>query len=146
MADAIFKQCLDAVQSEIQGLSLSDVNNSNIVVRKLPWNRNVSKPGIFIYPIPETIFQSTNASDDVGYGVMVILVQASNQNLTSNISRLLTWRRLISSHFRFQRLSGVSVVYQCLVDSQVVFSPGDFLKQFDVSAILVRCMARELRS
>jgi len=145
MPDAVFKQCLDATKTQIEGLTLSGVANADIVVQKLPWDRNVTKPGIFIYPVPETLAQATNASDDVGYGVMVVMVQASNQNLTSNVNRLLTWRQQISRHFRFQRLTGVSEVFQCLVIPQPVFSPGDFLNQFDVSALLIRCMSRESR-
>lgn len=145
MADAVFKQCLDAVTTQIKILSLSGVSNDSIVVQKLPWDRNVTKPGVFIYPVPETLVQATNASDDVGYGVMVVMVQASNQNLTSNVSRLLTWRQQISRHFRFQRLTGVSEIFQCLIVPQLVFSPGDFLNQFDVSALLIRCMSRESR-
>ena len=145
MADAIFKQCLDATTTQIKSLSLSGVSNDNIVVKKLPWDRNVSKPGIFIHPVRETLRQATNASDDVGYGIQVVMVQAANQDLTSNFNRILMWRQQISRHFRYQRLPGVSEVHQCIVIPQDVISPGAFANQFDVSVLLIRCMCDEPR-
>ena len=145
MADAIFKQCLDAVKTQIEGLSLSGIADNSIVVRKLPWDRNVVKPGVFNHPERETLQQATNASDYVGYGIMVVMIQVANQDLTSNLNRILTWRQQISRHFRFQRLTGVSEIFQCLVIPQEVFSPGSFAGQYDVSVLLVRCMSNESR-
>ena len=145
ITDAVFKQCLDAIQTQIKTLGLSGVSNDNIVVKKLPWDHNVSKPGVFIHPIRETLRQATNASDDVGYGIQVVMVQAANQDLTSNFNRILMWRQQISRHFRYQRLPGVSEVHQCIVIPQDVISPGAFANQFDVSVLLIRCMCDEPR-
>jgi len=145
ITDSIFEQCLDAIQSEIRSLGLADISNDDIVVRKLPWNRDITEPGIIVYPIPEPTLQATNETDDISYGAMVVMAQESNQDLESNMNRMLTWRESISKKFRFQPLSGVSEVHQCVVEPQAVFSLGDFQNQYDVGALLIRCISRESR-
>ena len=143
--DPIWGECLDAVQTVIQGLSMSGLESSDIVVRKLPWNREAITEGVFIHPVTERYGRGTNARDDVEYGVMVTMIKSSNQNLTGNMDAFLLWRQQISAALR--RIDsqdfGVSEVYHHTVEPAAVYLPEAFAKNYDVGALLVRCFSRE---
>lgn len=147
MADPLFRQCLDAVQTVIQDLDLSGISDSDIRVQKLPWQRTQVEPGIFITPITEKLDPraGTNARDDIGYGVQVVIVQKSNQSQTDNLTTELTWRQRIRRSFHNKRLSGVTEVNICYVEPGAVVLPSLFEEMYDVQSLIIRCMSRELR-
>lgn len=138
---SIAYQCLTAVKTAIESLALA--GDPPIVIQKQPWNRGSLQEGIFLSPLPETISPATNCEDDVGYGVMVVLICASNQDLTGNLDQMLTWRESISQGLRNQTLAGVPEVYNTRVEPSSVFWPEGFEQQYDVGALVVRCVARE---
>ena len=141
---AILKDCLDAVRTMILGLSLADLTSANVVVRKLPWNREPLDEGVFIHPVPERYGQGTNLRDDVGYGVMVTMIRKSNQNLTSNMNAFAVWRQSISNALRRGSSTfGVAEVYNLTIEPAAVYLPEAFAKNYDVGAVLVRCFSRE---
>ena len=141
---SIWAKCLDAVQVVIRGLELTGLESADVVVRKLPWNRQPLDDGVFIHPVVERYGQGTNAREDVGYGVMVTMVRASNQNLTSNLDAFLLWRQLISAALRHKPSTlAVTGVYDVIIEPAAVYLPDAFLKNYDVGAILVRCLSRE---
>jgi hypothetical protein len=142
-ADSIFLQCVIAVRDTIRALGLAGIDAANIVWRKHPWNVGEITAGIFVTPPSETLAPVSNLRDDVGYGVQVTMVQASNQALTTNAGRLLLWREQIRKAFSEKRLTGVSSVYRCKVEPASVFWPEGFRLQYDVGALLIRCYSRE---
>lgn len=142
--DAVFKQCLDAVGAVIQGLVLTGISNTDVYVRKLPWNRNAVTPGIFITPKTETTIERANQTDDFGYGVQVTVVQKSNQNLTANLGAELLWRQQIRNAFIEQRLTAVEEVYSVTYEPGSVILPEGFAAMYDVQAMIFRCKTREL--
>ena len=142
--EAVWKECLDATRDMIIGLSISGLDSDSVVVRKLPWNREPLSEGVFIHPVTERYGKGTNVRDDIGYGVQVTMIKASNQNLTSNLNTVLTWRRTISSALRRGVSTfGVAEVYNLTIEPAAVYLPEAFLKNYDVGAVLVRCHSRE---
>lgn len=149
--DALFKQCLDAVLARLQGMTFSGINSSNFFLRKLPWNRKVSasegKPATFITPVPEkqSAREGTNNCDDIGYGVAIVVVSVSNEDLVNNLGRNTLWRQQINKAFRNQRLPGVVGNYRCEVEPGSVFNPSFFGANYDVFSLTIRCWCRETR-
>jgi hypothetical protein len=146
-SEAVFYQCLTAVQSVIQSLSLSGVSATDIKVWKTPWVARLNQlPGIVITPVPEKITPATNQKDDVEYGVSVAMARVSNQSQTDGMATVLKWREQISRALRYKPLTGVSEVYTVRVEPGQVFWEPAFQAQHDVGALTIRCVAREPRS
>ncbi len=143
MSDAVFYACLVAVRDTIRGLDLADVPDAQIVWQKHPLNMESLTSGVFVTPVPETITPATNRKDDVGYGVQVTMVQASNQDLTANTDRFLLWREKIRKAFQERPLAGVASVYRCKIEPASVFWALGFQQQHDIGALVVRCYSRE---
>lgn len=143
--ESVWERCLAAVAAKLQALSLAGIAPSSIVVRKLPWNRNQIKPGLFVTPTQETLSPATNLRDDVGYGVQLTLVCASNQDLSANLSTELAWREQVSRAFRESALAEVDEVYTVRIEPGPIIDPASFAAQYDVQTLVVRCVAREAR-
>lgn len=143
MADAVFYACLVAVRDTIIALHLDGVADTQIVWQKHPLNMAGITEGVFVSPVSETIAPATNRKDEIGYGVQVTMVQASNQDLTANANRFLLWREQIRQAFHERPLSGVDTVYRCRIEPASVFWPEGFRNQFDIGALVVRCFSRE---
>jgi hypothetical protein len=149
--DAVLEQCLEAVKARIQGLSLSGIVNSSVVIHKSPTDRNVTKPAVVIGPGgAETVeFGPTNSRDDVGYPIFVAILAADNQNQTSDRGTYLLWREKIRRAFHNQRLPGVSQDgvsdILCGVETRDIVAPDWFQAMVFVSAMVIRCRFREPR-
>lgn len=147
MPTAIFTNILAAVQSTIIGLSLDEIDSADIHIRKQPWHRDLALPGVLITPLEEVLPTAggTNARNDIGYGVRVSLVQAGNQSPTANLDRLLSWREQIVRAFHARRLAGVAASVVCRIEPGPVVEPAAAERQYDVSALVIRCFTREAR-
>jgi len=140
--DPVAIRCLDAVAAGIQGLGLS--GSPTVVKQKFPWNAGAISPGIFLSLVPESVTPATNKADDIGYGVMVTMIRASNHNLTiADGKTALGWREAISAAFRSKPLAGVSEVYTVRCEPTSVFWAEGFKEQYDVSALVLRCVCRK---
>jgi hypothetical protein len=146
---SIFEKCLDAVLAKIQALPLTGIDPLNWHKRKFPWNRATLQPGGFVTPMNDRWVPATNESDDVEYPIQVTVVRASNQDLELNLSSHLLWREQIRHALLpragFPALAGVSEVINVIVEPGPVFDSGAFANQYDVGALIVRCIARERR-
>ena len=145
---AVLEQCLLAVQSRIQGLSLSGIANGSVIVQKVPSDRNVTRPGVLIGPVGAeavSLPAGSNLRDDIGYPVYVGLVAADDQDQSVNRARNLLWREKIRRAFHAQRLPGVALVFTCGVETRDIVAPDWFASMRFVSAMVVRCFAREPR-
>lgn len=145
----LYQQVLDAVADKIGALSLAGLPSAEIFVRKLPWNKNNTEPGIHVTPTRETVDRVTTSHDDFGYGVQVTIVQPSNQNLTKNLETELDWRRSLIQAFQPTSvqlpLAGVGEVFDVRIEPGPVIDPSTFLLQYDVQAVLLRFFTREVR-
>lgn len=103
---AKLESILTTVQTQIQALNLSGIADADIVVRSVPFNKDLTTfPHIVIAPFGNEEEQpGTNASDDIGYPVSVCVV--SNPSLAeTNRGTYLQWRESIRKEFINQRLS-----------------------------------------
>lgn len=144
-----YQQILDAVADQIGALSLAGLPSAEVFVRKLPWNKNNTEPGIHVTPTRETIDRVTTSHDDFGYGVQVTIVQPSNQHLTKNLETELDWRRSLIQAFQPTHLqlplAGVAGVFDVRIEPGPVIDPSTFLLQYDAQAVLLRFFTREVR-
>ena len=126
-----------------------EILTANFYKRKLPWDVGVNLPGLFMAPVPELEDKDkgTNASDDVGYGVQITIVQASNRDLEANADRLYYWREEAMDTFRSKRLAGTGDANIHLVDIETrpVIDPASFARQIDATAFVLRCWTRKMR-
>ena len=141
---AVAYDCLTALQTQIRALGI--VEDADVRVQKLPWNRLAVSTGIFITPLAETVGPGTNVNDEVTYSFQITMIQASNQSLTSDFAEFTNWREEISQTLRQNALSGVASVYTVRVEPMAVYLPEAFAKMYDVGALTVQCVSREPNS
>lgn len=157
--DAILAQCLDAVQTRIQGLVLADILVANIITRFLPVEKGIGSgeviafPAIVIAPPPDSsllmpINDGVNVRDDVQYPVMVGIVDALTTDddvLTKNKNRNYLWQQQILKAFRNQRLPGVPDVYTTIVEAAQITNDQAFRRGRYLSFAIFRFINREAR-
>lgn len=123
MATSPQKIILDAVQTGIRSLNLTDIVSANVsdptwIPRALSDVELASLPKILICPWDRLNFPGImNNEDDIGVPVVVVFIAAQNQNNTANMDRNMLWVWRVLSHFRYQTLAGVPVdlcVYNCV--------------------------------
>lgn len=146
---------LTQVKNCIQALTLNGLDVANVVVKKVPWatkvfgtDRDLSYPGIMVCPMGVESMSATagtNASDDVGYPVLVAIVDADNDDLDSDLENYLKWRETIMRAFRNQRLPGVLGIFTCVVEPGQIVQPEAFLRNVWHSAFTLRFFSRETR-
>ena len=149
---SVHYRCATAIQALIQSLGLTSIDSANIIVRKLDSDRGVddgtySLPMIVVSTIGlEQNQPATNERDDVGYPVMVTILAADNQDLSTNHDKYLRWREQIARAFRNQNLSAVPEIYTARIEPGPIVSPTAFWDRNTFhSALVVRCMSREVR-
>jgi len=160
-AQAIAYQCLAAAQARIQSLSLPNLDNANVIVRKLPIDRYLGPgqptglPAILLTPVTEQMppLEGVNAKDDVTYGVLCTIVDADNQEptLSANLPQYTLWRQSIARAFRNQRLYGVTSpdgsnpIINAFVEPADQLIPAAWTANLYASAMLLRFVSREAR-
>lgn len=151
---SVHYQCLTAVQTTIQGLDLTGIDDTAILVKKLPLARVIetealSLPVILITPTQAVIDPSAgnNVFDDIGYGVLVSILYADNQESTceANLDTVMLAKETISKAFRQQRLTGVSESIQCRIEERETFSASAYRENLLVSSLVIRAICRETR-
>ena len=154
VGDAVHMKCIEQVQDQIRDLDLTDVSDANVVVQKLPWvhpseANDVTKFPRVIVSGPGTETQNATAGtvtkDELGYPVVVSLIQKSNRDQTSNHDRLLLWREKVNREFRQRALPNVSEVFTCRVEPAQIIHPEAFRRGVDHSALVLRFFTREAR-
>lgn len=110
----VWRDILEAVQTTIQALNLSGVNDANVVIRTVATERGLTFPAVVIAPQRATINPRAGVlgSDDVQYGVLVAFLAADNQS-TDNTELYTDWATAIMKAFVNKRLTGVASVYTC---------------------------------
>lgn len=153
--ESVHYQCMTAVQARIRALSLTGIVNASVVVKKLPHSKiwqasdGIALPAVIITPQREQMppRAGVTAKDDIGYGVLVTIVDSDNQErtLAANHNKYLVWRQKIAKAFRNQRLSGVSEIIIGVIEPGDPVVPTAWLAQLFASALLLRFTSREGR-
>lgn len=144
--DAVHQQCLDAIEAVVDALALTGING--VEQQKTPDEMRIrcDMPAVIITPYgrPETMQGGTNQQDDLGYPVYIVFMMRDPDDQSTQ-ARTLLWRQQVSRAIRNQRLAGVSEVHHCVIepDPVLTMNPADY--SLIASAMLVRCVARELR-
>jgi hypothetical protein len=146
---------LEAVQTAIQGLSLSGVSSANVVLLKVATDQapdlpGVKFPAILIAPFgAETLTPTagTNLRDDIEYPVLVAIVVADNRSQTTGFETYLGWRQSIRRkfHHKTEAFSGVSSVFNSVVTPLAVVDAPAWVRNSFVSGLVVRVSSREVR-
>lgn len=140
---------LDAVVARIKATigtastATHKLSDNNIVLARHALDRAVHADGsCIVTPVQETIASPTNVSYDIGYSCLVTVKQNGNQEISSNMDKLLYWRQMLIDLFHERRLSGASFVHLCKVEPRAVFDPGAWSANQDATLILVRGLTR----
>lgn len=120
------------------------VADAKFFIRKFPWDTNADHPGCFLCPAPERIVQSTNATDDWGYGVQVFLTNASNRSLTNDHDRLHYLRERAIGEFLCKRIGSIPSIF-VTVEPLGIIDPSAFAANFDMTTFVLRCTKRKTR-
>lgn len=146
MADSEFLAILKEVAADIEAASLTSWVAGRCYVRKFPTERDAEFPCIFVFPQPERIEVFTNNSYKKGYGVGIACCGRSNNTLAINADAdlLLSWRDTLLDRYADHGSDTLTAngVFQTIVEPQTPIIPQAFKKNFDASALLLRCWVK----
>jgi hypothetical protein len=131
------------------------VASASVLVRKVPWDRDVGTGKTFAFPIIQVSphgqeqmnpAAGTNLKDDVGYGVLVSVMDLDNQSQSNLRERRLRWREAMIRTFRHARLPGITEVFDCVIEPNVIVHAPNWLDHnLWTSFFVLRFIARETR-
>lgn len=150
---AVLTTILNAVQSQIIGMSLTGMTDANVLRMKVPVNRAQDLPRDNPYPCiliapygAEEPVDGTNESDDIKYPVLIVILAADQNEQDFELDKYFTWREQIRQKFHYKRLTGCTTVYQGEVFPQaIVEASAWFTEAKFISSLLVKFTSRELR-
>lgn len=149
---SIHYDCMEAIQTAIQALSLTGIENTSIVVAKVPFEQAVKRsganyPAILITPGPERCDRNAGVTrhNDVEYTVFVSIVAEDNQetNNTEELEGYMGWHGSIADRFRNTTLTGVSTVIRTWTEPSNGPDKNAYLKNLWVTQLKVKCLSRE---
>lgn len=145
---AVHYRCLVAIQQRIQGLALSGIASSAVLVRWMPrsWESVDTLPCVVVAP-PGREEQPgiLTGRDDIQYPCVVVFLDRGNQDNTANLARNLLWRQRVFRALRHQRLAGVPEIITTDVDPTFVLDEAEWAKNYWHSALLFLPRSREVR-
>lgn len=148
-ARAVWDRCVVATKNVVDSLLLPDLSAAKVVERWYPGvfpNFTPTPPCVLIAPFGAETYQNRlNNKDDVGYPVIVCPVDAVDRESRKNMTRDLLWREKIAKALRFQRLTGVSEVFDSDMTPEVIVNPDAWEHGLIVSPMLFVFISRELR-
>lgn len=148
-------QWLEHVAARLKAAGLASIGDGSIVIRKTPWNRNLTAPGIFVTPVDPQRSETglagilaTNADIVVGYGAQISLIRASNEELAVD-DKWFHWREraegLFEPHYGAAAAEGLAWVETILVEPGPSLDSGAFARGYDAQAFVVRAIGRRRR-
>ncbi len=133
---SIYYQCLTTALAEIQGLALTGIASSSIVILEVPTNSRADIPttgGEVIYPYvviapigSVTVGGEDNARDDYIYPVVVGMIDNRDTVLLGDLDRNLLWAEKITDHFMENRFAGVTGMTSCKVQPLSTIAPDQW--------------------
>lgn len=146
MADSEFLAIMKEVAADIEAASLPSWVSGRAYLRKFPSERAALFPCIFVFPQPERIEVFSNASYKKGYGIGVACCAVSNDTpeVDATADLLLQWRDALLDRYAEHGDDTLTAngVYQTIVEPQTPFIPRAFMKNYDASALLLRCWVK----
>lgn len=153
---AVFEAMRNAVQAKIQTLSLPGDPQSNLlpITGERVYKQMEQLAHLVQYPCvvileedeQETVTPATNARDDIGYPVRVLLMDRSGKLFDKRLPTYLLWRQRIMRAFEEQRLPGVASIWTCHVQPLLVVDTRTRqMYEHLVSGMVLRFVSRELR-
>jgi len=153
MADAVLYRVMQDIQTAIQaaitGGTLVGLAGANVVIQKIPTDRNQSLPAVVIAPTHEELPPGAglNDRDDVTYSVTVAIINNDNQDQAANYEQELNWRQNIRRLFHMKQLGPLtteSVI--CRVKPLATIHPEAWYANLFLSMQIVQCVCREVRT
>lgn len=147
---AVWDRCVDGVIQVINSLNLSGLPEAKLVKDWWPKVKRGIEPAppcCLVSPFAAEDYPLSGVvdEDDVGYPVIVVLVDAINTESQAKMTRDLLWRQKISRALRNQRLAGVPEIYNTQIVPDTVVNPDAYANNILVSPVLYRFTSREPR-
>lgn len=148
MTDSTFMMCMEAVQTVIQDLNLTGLNDNRVCVRRKPHDGKRFHHGVSIHPGDERYDQGTNEREAIGYGCVVTMAVNNDNEQLALLDRLLYWRQQIRRKFvEDGSLGSVTGVYSVKVEHGRVIDWTDLEdKNTDVTVLVIRVYVLETRT
>lgn len=158
MANAILFDILENIHSQIVGLALLGLSDTNVLIQKAAATRTKDLPAekfpcVIVAPFgAESVEPASNLRDDVTYPVLIAICASEAQEAElpqseqrQNFNLYLTWRERIRQAFSTQRLTStlchvVRVTPLAIADRDAWFG-GKW-----VSGLVLQCTQREART
>jgi hypothetical protein len=151
---AAYDECITAIVSAIQALSLTGITSSNVVGMLVGDDESGDGPNVGGYPCiivspggTETIEPVTNSRDDVAYPIVVTIISTENRAQGTNRARNLLWRQSIRRKFSQQRLAGITagVAWKCEVRPGQVADRPRWIQNQHAQMLVITVFVREAR-
>lgn len=155
---SIYSQLLAEVQKKCKTLLPTGVDSANVVIQKVPSEREkylpTTLPAIIVAPVGRATIsatEGTNASDVIRYPILIALLQKSSTGDTGsaqqedNRERMLKWHQDIRHAFINQKIKGVEGTPYCTVEPGDTFNPAAFFKNHDAGGMVLRFRSKERR-
>jgi hypothetical protein len=149
---SILYQAMTAAQTKIQGLSLTDLESSDVILQKVLVQREGTVlPCIILAPGPSIPGGKLNASDDYTRNIQVGIFAADNQDeSTTNLDRYLLWQERIEHAFMSQPLTITSTDYghvlECSIAAHNNLEFAQWRNNLLVTAFFIQVKTREPRT
>ncbi len=156
---SVYEQILLAVREKCRSLVPTGVDQTNVIIHKVPSDRPeflpTSLPAVIVAPVGRVTLdprEGGNSEDVVRYPVMVALIQksstaaAGSKPQEDNRDRMLQWHETIRKAFIHQRLNSVEGTPYCdNVDPGDTFNTAAFFKNHDAGGMVFKFRSQETR-
>ncbi|HEV8000909.1 MAG TPA: hypothetical protein VGP63_13580 [Planctomycetaceae bacterium] len=152
MADAVLYRVMLDIQSAIQGAitngTLVGLSTSNVVIQKVPTDRNQSLPCVIIAPSgEEDPGTGVNDRDDITYSVLIALVNNDNQDQAANYEQELNWRQNIRRLFHMKQLGPLTTEsVKTFVKPLMTVDSSAWYANLFLSMHMIQATCREVRT
>lgn len=146
---SVWEQCVTHAATIITALALPGLTADKIIDGWVPTKFQEIQPyapSVWVAPFSAESYPGIiNDKDDVGYPVLVLMVDAADRESRKNFRRNLIWRERISRALRYQVPAGISEVFYTEIQPDVVTNPEAWRDGLWASALLFRYLSREER-
>jgi hypothetical protein len=153
-ASSVTERFKDALAARFSELVMTPANVGGTVPNDKVYKRILPAPDLTIeYPciilsnegVAESLVGGTNARDDVGYPVVVWMLDRNNSSYSERDGLYTLWRQQLIRAVRNWRAVGVSEIMTVQVEPQPIYDPKLPAYELVVSGFVARGLARELR-
>lgn len=134
---SLHMQLMECIQAVIVSLDLVGIPNGGVLIQKRLSDQEKyllaspnNYPVILIAPETETINPNggTNVEDDIGYPVVIAILDDDNQDQELNFDRDLLWREEIIRNLHNHRAAGIVAIRRLIVTPGPIIDPATWSK------------------